>query len=145
MTDRPPPEPRAAYRRFVPILTRWGDNDVYGHVNNVVYYAFFDTAVNQVLIEEGALDILQSPVIGLVVETGCRYFRPVAFPDRLTAGIRVAHQGRSSVRYEVGLFREDEEEAAAQGHFVHVYVDRATNRPAPLPDALRAVLQTLRP
>ncbi|ACA16171.1 thioesterase superfamily protein [Methylobacterium sp. 4-46] len=144
MTDRPPPERRAAYRRFVPISTRWSDNDVYGHVNNVVYYAFFDTAVNRVLIEEGALDIAAGAVIGLVVETGCRYFRSVAFPDQVTAGLRVAHQGRSSVRYEVGLFREDEDEAAAQGHFVHVYVDRATNRPVPLPDALRAVLAPLR-
>ncbi|MFE1597288.1 acyl-CoA thioesterase [Methylobacterium sp. ID0610] len=144
MTDRAPPETRAAYRRFVPIPTRWGDNDVYGHVNNVVYYAFFDTAVNRVLIEDGALDIAESPVIGLVVETGCRYFRSIAFPDRVTAGIRVAHQGRSSVRYEVGLFREDEDEAVAQGHFVHVYVDRATQRPVPLPDVLRAVLGPLR-
>lgn len=143
MTGRSPPDTRAAYRRFVPILTRWGDNDVYGHVNNVVYYAFFDTAVNQVLIEEGALDIARSPVIGLVVETGCRYFRSIAFPERMTAGIRVAHRGRSSVRYEVGLFREDDDTAAAQGHFVHVYVDRATQRPAPLPDVLRAVLEPL--
>ncbi|WP_407526845.1 acyl-CoA thioesterase [Methylobacterium oryzisoli] len=143
MTGRSPPDTRAAYRRFVPILTRWGDNDVYGHVNNVVYYAFFDTAVNQVLIEEGALDIAHSPVIGLVVETGCRYFRPIAFPERVTAGIRVAHRGTSSVRYEVGLFREDDDTAAAQGHFVHVYVDRATQRPAPLPDVLRAVLEPL--
>ncbi|WP_287749796.1 thioesterase family protein [Methylobacterium sp.] len=143
MTGRSPPDTRAAYRRFVPILTRWGDNDVYGHVNNVVYYAFFDTAVNQVLIEEGALDIARSPVIGLVVETGCRYFRSIAFPERVTAGIRVAHRGTSSVRYEVGLFREDDDTAAAQGHFVHVYVDRATQRPAPLPDVLRAVLEPL--
>ncbi len=143
VTGRSPPDTRAAYRRFVPILTRWGDNDVYGHVNNVVYYAFFDTAVNQVLIEEGALDIAHSPVIGLVVETGCRYFRPIAFPERVTAGIRVAHRGTSSVRYEVGLFREDDDTAAAQGHFVHVYVDRATQRPAPLPDVLRAVLEPL--
>ncbi|MBY0299945.1 MAG: acyl-CoA thioesterase [Methylobacterium sp.] len=143
VTGRSPPDTRAAYRRFVPILTRWGDNDVYGHVNNVVYYAFFDTAVNQVLIEEGALDIARSPVIGLVVETGCRYFRSIAFPERVTAGIRVAHRGTSSVRYEVGLFREDDDTAAAQGHFVHVYVDRATQRPAPLPDVLRAVLEPL--
>ncbi len=143
MTDRTPPDARAAYRRFVALGTRWGDNDVYGHVNNVVYYAFFDTAVNQVLIEDGALDIAASPVIGLVVETGCRYFRSVAFPDRITAGIRVAHRGRSSVRYEVGLFRGDDDTAAAQGHFVHVYVDRATQRPVELPDALRAVLDPL--
>ena len=110
VSGRTPPETRAAYRRFVPITTRWADNDVYGHVNNVVYYAFFDTAVNSVLIAEGALDIAKSAVIGLVVETGCRYFRSMAFPDRVTAGIRVAHLGTSSVRYEVGLFREDEEE-----------------------------------
>jgi len=143
MTHRTPPETRAAYRRFVPITTRWADNDVYGHVNNVVYYAFFDTAVNSVLIAEGALDIAKSAVIGLVVETGCRYYRSMAFPDRVTAGIRVAHLGTSSVRYEVGLFREDEEEAAAQGHFVHVYVDRATQRPVPLPEDLRRVLGPL--
>ncbi|AWB19601.1 acyl-CoA thioesterase [Methylobacterium currus] len=143
MSGRTPPETRAAYRRFVPITTRWADNDVYGHVNNVVYYAFFDTAVNSVLIAEGALDIANSPVIGLVVETGCRYFRSMAFPDRVTAGIRVAHRGTSSVRYEVGLFRNDDDEAAAQGHFVHVYVDRATQRPVPLPEDLRRVLEPL--
>jgi acyl-CoA thioester hydrolase len=119
---------RAAYPRLVPLTTRWGDNDVYGHVNNVVYYAFFDTAVNGILVEAGALDIARSPVIGLVVETGCRYFAPVAFPDRITAGVRVAHLGRTSVRYEIAIFREDEAEAAAQGHFVHVYVDRETGR-----------------
>lgn len=145
MSGRTPPETRAAYRRFVPITTRWADNDVYGHVNNVVYYAFFDTAVNSVLIAEGALDIANSPVIGLVVETGCRYFRSMAFPDRVTAGIRVAHRGNSSVRYEVGLFRNDDADAAAQGHFVHVYVDRATQRPVPLPEALRRVLEPLAP
>ena len=143
MSGRPPPSARAEYRWFTTLATRWMDNDVYGHVNNVVYYAFFDTAVNQVLIEEGALDIARSPVIGLVVETGCRYFRSIAFPERVTAGIRVAHRGTSSVRYEVGLFREDDDTAAAQGHFVHVYVDRATQRPAPLPDVLRAVLEPL--
>ncbi|MEN3236038.1 thioesterase family protein [Methylobacterium ajmalii] len=127
----------------MPITTRWADNDVYGHVNNVVYYAFFDTAVNSVLIADGVLDIAKSPVIGLVVETGCRYFRSMAFPDRVTAGIRVAHLGTSSVRYEVGLFREDEEAAAAQGHFVHVYVDRGTQRPVPLPAELRRALESL--
>src|SRR3954470_13556617 len=137
------PETRSAYPRHVALGTRWGDNDVYGHVNNVVYYAFFDTAVNGCLIAAGVLDIATSPVIGLVVETGCRYFASIAFPDRVTAGIRVAHRGTSSVRYEVGLFREDEDEAAAQGHFVHVYVDRATQRPVPLPEALRRVLERL--
>ncbi|CAO4163288.1 acyl-CoA thioesterase [Methylorubrum populi] len=138
-----PRETRAAFPRLVPLTTRWGDNDVYGHVNNVVYYAFFDTAVNGLLVEAGALDIACSPVIGLVVETGCRYFASLAFPDRITAGVRVAHLGRSSVRYEIAIFREDEPEAAAQGHFVHVYVDRDTRRPVPLPDRLRAVLQDM--
>ncbi len=136
-------ETRAAYPRMVPLTTRWGDNDVYGHVNNVVYYAFFDTAVNGILVEAGALDIARSPVIGLVVETGCRYFASVAFPDRVTAGVRVAHLGRTSVRYEIAIFRDDDVEAAAQGHFVHVYVDRETRRPAPLPERLRVVLTEL--
>lgn len=140
---RAPRETRAAYPRLVPLTTRWGDNDVYGHVNNVVYYAFFDTAVNGILVEADALDIARSPVIGLVVETGCRYFASVAFPDRITAGVRVAHLGRTSVRYEIAIFRDDDGEAAAQGHFVHVYVDRETRRPAPLPERLRAVLTEL--
>lgn len=139
-----PRETRAAYPRLVPLTTRWGDNDVYGHVNNVVYYAFFDTAVNGLLVAAGVLDLAASPVIGLVVETGCRYFAPVAFPDPLTAGVRVAHLGRSSVRYEIAIFRADEPEAAAQGHFVHVYVDRETRRPVPLPEALRTVLEAMR-
>ncbi|AWN43877.1 acyl-CoA thioesterase [Methylobacterium durans] len=137
---RPAPETRSAFPRRVVLGTRWGDNDAYGHVNNVVYYAFFDTAVNGCLIEAGLLDIAGSSVIGLVVETGCRYFSGIAFPDRVTAGVRVAHLGRSSVRYEIALFREAEDRAAAQGHFVHVYVDRETRRPVPLPDGMRAVL-----
>ncbi|TXM91835.1 acyl-CoA thioesterase [Methylobacterium sp. WL30] len=132
---------RASYPRHVPIGTRWADNDVYGHVNNVVYYAFFDTAVNGLLVEAGVLDIARSPVIGLVVETGCRYHAPIAFPDVVTAGVRVARIGRSSVRYEIGLFRGDADEAAAEGFFVHVYVDRATRRPVALPEPLRTVLQ----
>ncbi|MEN3229949.1 thioesterase family protein [Methylorubrum rhodesianum] len=142
---RAPRESRTAYPRLVPLTTRWGDNDVYGHVNNVVYYAFFDTAVNGILVEAGALDIARSPVIGLVVETGCHYFAPVSFPDRITAGVRVARLGRTSVRYEIAIFRDDEAEAAAQGHFVHVTVDRETRRPAPLPERLRAVLAELAP
>jgi acyl-CoA thioester hydrolase len=140
---RPQPEPRSAYRAFQTITTRWMDNDAYGHVNNVVYYSWFDTAVNGHLIAQGALDIETSPVIGLVVETQCHYFSSVAFPQRVTAGIRMAQLGRSSVRYEVGLFADDEEMTAARGHFVHVYVDRATRRPAALPDALRAVVLAL--
>lgn len=123
--------------------TRWMDNDAYGHVNNVVYYSFFDTAVNRWLIDRGVLDIGTSAAIGLVVETGCRYFRPVTFPDRVTAGLRVAHIGTSSVRYEIALFRNDEPEAAAAGFFVHVYTDRATRRPTPIPDDVRQALLAL--
>lgn len=140
---RPPRETRGAYARHVGLGTRWGDNDVYGHVNNVVYYAFFDTAVNGLLVEAGLLEIGTSPVIGLVAETGCRYFAPIAFPDRVTAGLRVARLGRSSVTYEIGLFREDEDAAAAQGFFVHVHVDRDSRRPVALPAGLRAFLEGL--
>lgn len=136
--------PRSAYRVFRPIGTRWGDNDIYGHVNNVVYYSWFDTAVNAHLIEQGALDIHAGEVIGLVIETQCNYFGPLAFPQTVWAGLRVAHLGRSSVRYEVGLFAEGENLAAACGHFVHVYVDRATRRPVPLPDILKNTLEALR-
>jgi acyl-CoA thioester hydrolase len=138
---RPTPEPRSAYRAFQSITTRWMDNDVYGHVNNVVYYAWFDTAVNQYLIEQGALDIHSGGTIGLVVETQCHYFSPMAFPQRVTAGIRAAHVGSSSVRYEVGLFADDEALCAAKGHFIHVYVDRVTRRPTPLQATLTTVLQ----
>jgi len=134
---------RSAFAAFRTITTRWMDNDVYRHVNNVVYYAFFDTAVNQLLIEAGVLDIETSPAIGLVVETQCRYFAPIAFPDVVHAGLRVAKLGGSSVRYEIGLFRNDEDEASAEGHFVHVYVDRQTNRPVPIPEEVRAVLQAM--
>ena len=141
---RPTPKPRSAYRAFQTITTRWMDNDVYGHVNNVVYYSWFDTAVNRHLIEQGALDIHSGSTIGLVVETQCHYFSPIAFPQRVTAGIRVAHVGTSSVRYEVGLFAEDDPVCAAKGHFVHVYVDRDNRRPAPLPEALLRCLQALR-
>ncbi|KQT49211.1 thioesterase [Methylobacterium sp. Leaf456] len=142
-TAKAPRETRSRYPRLVPLATRWGDNDVYGHVNNVVYYAFFDTAVNGILVESGVLDIASGPVIGLVVETGCRYFAPVAFPDALVAGVRVAHLGRSSVRYEVAIFAPHSDEAAAQGHFVHVYVDRTTRRPVALPEGFRDVLTSL--
>ena len=135
---------RADYRRFERIETRWMDNDVYGHVNNVVYYSWFDTAVNRMLIEEGLLDIVAGGTIGVVVETGCRYFASTAFPDAITAGVRVGHLGTSSVRYEIGLFRNDEGEAAAQGHFIHVHVDRITRRPVPTGDAMRRFLETLR-
>ncbi|GCB04522.1 thioesterase family protein [Ralstonia sp. SET104] len=134
---------RDDYRHFHTITTRWMDNDVYGHVNNVVYYSYFDTVVNAYLIEQGVLNPEHSDTIGLVIETQCNYFAPLSFPDPVVAGMRVARLGNSSVRYEVGLFRGDSQEAAAQGHFVHVYVDRETRRPVPLPDALRAVLEPL--
>ncbi len=139
------PEPRSAFRAFKAIGTRWMDNDLYGHVNNVVYYSWFDTAVNAHLIEQGALDIHGGQTIGLVIETQCNYFAPLAFPQAVDAGIRVAHVGTSSVRYELGLFAADEPLSAASGHFVHVYVDRATRRPVALPQRLREVLQALRP
>ncbi|HMJ31576.1 MAG TPA: thioesterase family protein [Xanthobacteraceae bacterium] len=140
---RPSPLTAADFAHFAGITTRWIDNDVYGHVNNVVYYEFFDTVVNGYLIAQGALDIAKGAVIGLVVETHCNYFKPVAFPDKLRAGLRVAKLGTSSVRYEVGIFRNDDDTAAAQGHFVHVYVDRATNKPVPLPEALKQALEKL--
>ena len=121
------------------------DNDVYGHVNNTVYYSFFDTAVNEHLIKAGCLDAANSPVIGLVVETSCQYFKPISFPDAVHAGLRVAKLGTSSVRYEIGLFLNGDETAAAEGYFVHVYVDRATNKPVPVPDKFRLALSALTP
>ena len=138
---RETPETRDGYRQFLAIPTRWMDNDVYGHVNNVVYYSYFDTVVNGYLISSGALDIEGSRVIGLVVETQCRYFKPITFPDVVYAGLRVARLGNSSVRYEIGIFRNEEDTAAAQGHFVHVYVDRETRRPAALPPEMRGALE----
>lgn len=140
---KPQPEPRSAYHAFRPISTRWADNDVYGHVNNVVYYSWFDTAVNAHLIEQGALDIHQGSTIGLVVETQCNYFAPLAFPQTVEAGIRVAKIGSSSVRYEVGLFAQGAELTAAKGHFIHVYVDSQTRRPAALPPVFLHVLEQL--
>ena len=140
---RPAPDARSAYPVFRSITTRWMDNDQYGHVNNVVYYSWFDTAVNAYLIEQGALDPLTSEVIGLIVETQCHYFAPLSFPQTIEAGIRVASRGRSSVRYEVGLFAQGAELTAARGHFIHVYVNRASNRPASLPEKLIAVLEPL--
>jgi len=141
--SKPIPNQRAAYRHFQRIPTRWMDNDVYGHVNNVVYYSYFDTVVNQYLIEQGALDIVRSPVFGLVVKTSCEYFAPIIFPDLVNTGLRVAKLGNTSVRYEIGIFRNDEDLASAQGYFIHVYVDRATRRPTPLPADLRAALERI--
>jgi acyl-CoA thioester hydrolase len=143
MSGKPTPRRRAEYPHHRLITTRWMDNDVYGHVNNVVYYAYFDTVVNQYLIEQGVLDFRAGAVVGLVVETHCSYFSSISFPDRVTAGLRVARLGNSSVQYEIALFANDDDTAAAQGHFVHVYVDRVTNRPVPLPGPLRAVLEPL--
>ena len=142
--SKPAPDARGAYRHFRAIQTRWMDNDMYGHVNNVVYYSFFDTVVNQYLVDQRVLDIEYGPVIGLVVETHCNFFTSMTYPDVVHAGLRVARVGNSSVRYEVALFRNDEPMASAQGHYVHVYVDRANRRPvAALPDDLRVALNKL--
>jgi acyl-CoA thioester hydrolase len=141
--ERAPRGRRTDYARFVTLTTRWADNDVYGHINNVAYYAFIDTAVNQLLIEAGLLDVTTSDVIGVAVESGCRYFASAAYPDLIHAGVRVAHTGGSSIRYEVGLFRNDEEEAAAEGFFVHVMVRRADMRPTALPAAFRELAGAL--
>jgi acyl-CoA thioester hydrolase len=143
LSERPTAHSRAQYRHFVPIQTRWSDNDAYGHVNNVVYYSWFDTVVNEYLIAAGALDIQSSPVVGLVVETQGNYFSELAFPQRVDAGLRVARAGTSSVRYELALFGALSDTASAQGHFVHVYVDRRSRRPAPLPPSLRAAVERL--
>ncbi len=134
----------SGYAHRCDIPTRWMDNDVYGHINNVQYYSFFDTAVNQYLINEGVLDINAGDTIGLVVETGCQYYAPLAFPETITAGIGVQHIGTSSVRYEIGLFKKGEREPAAQGFFVHVYVDRETRRPTSLPENMRNALEAIR-
>lgn len=141
--DKPEPQGRQAFRAFRSITTRWMDNDVYGHVNNVVYYSWFDTAVNALLIDKGVLDIHGGATIGLVIETHCNYFAPLAFPQTIEAGVRVARLGTSSVRYEVGLFAQGEPLTAARGHFVHVYVDRESRRPVPLPAPLKTFLETL--
>lgn len=140
------PEPRhdrSAYRTFRRIATRWRDNDVYGHVNNAVYYEYIDTVVNSWLIEQGVLDLPGSPVICLVVETGCTYYVSFAYPDEIEAGLRVVRIGTTSVTYGIGLFRPGADAPSAQARFTHVCVDRATQRPLPLPDGLRAALAQL--
>ncbi|MCB2099413.1 MAG: acyl-CoA thioesterase [Rhodobacterales bacterium] len=138
-------ETRGDYTRFMPIQTRWSDNDLYGHVNNVTYYSYFDTAVNAYYIEAAGMDILNAEVIGVVVETKCNFRSSVAYPEALVAGLRVAHLGRTSVRWEIGIFGPDQETAAAFGHFVHVFVDRASNTPVPIPPRIRAALERLVP
>ena len=141
--DRPLPLPRAAYRRFVPLATRWLDNDRYGHLNDVVYYSLFDTVVNGVLIEAGVLDLAHGEVIGFVVETRCNYFAPLAFPQPVEAGLRVGRVGDTSLCFEIGIFAAGAAETAARGHFVHVYVDRASRRPVPLPARLITLAREL--
>jgi acyl-CoA thioester hydrolase len=146
MSDlKPRRQLRSGWRYFIEIQTRWGDNDAYGHVNNTVYYSWFDTAVNQWLIRKGLLDIERSPVVCLVVETGCSYFESVTYPEPVDLGIRVDKLGTSSVIYGLGVFRKGAEETAAVGRFVHVTVDRVTRRPVPMPDMLRAALLELTP
>lgn len=142
---RPTPDTLSSYKYSLPIQTRWADNDVYGHVNNAVYYFYFDTLVNGYLITKGLLDIETSETIGLVVKTNCDYFAPISFPDTVNAALRISHIGTSSVTYDVGLFRNDETKAAAaQGQFTHVYVDRKTRKPVPISDAMRKCLKGLK-
>lgn len=136
-------ETRARFRWWLEIPTRWMDNDVYGHVNNVQYYSYFDTVVNSHLIREAGLDIHNSPVVGLVVETRCQFKKSLIFPDVVDAGIRIDKIGRSSVTYKVGLFRSGDDQIAALGHFVHVYVDRKSQSPVSIPDRMRAAMEPL--
>ncbi len=140
---RPSAWPRSRFRRFVPLTTRWMDNDAYGHLNNVVYLSLFDTAVNSVLVDSGLLDIAGGEVIGLVVETGCNFFASLAFPQPVEAGLAVSHVGSSSLRFEIGIFAAGAAETAARGHFIHVYVDRRTRRPVALPAGLLALAKEL--
>lgn len=143
MSERLPPPVRDAYRYFLPIPSRWMDNDLYGHVNNVIYYSWMDTVVNRFLIDEGKLDINAGPIIGVAAESGCSYFASVAYPDVVDAGLRVARLGTSSVRYEVGIFRESAQDAAAAMFFVHVFVARDTMRPVPIPEPIRSALASI--
>ena len=141
--ERQTPSCRSDYRHFLAIPTRWMDNDIYGHVNNVVYYAYFDTVINEYLIREGRLDIHKGDVVGFAVETGCRFYSSFSFPEVIEAGLAVARIGRSSVTYRVGLFAEGREQAGADGHFVHVFVKRSENQPVPIPENLRLAMEKL--
>ncbi len=141
--SRPGPPTRADYRVFYPISTRWSDNDIYGHVNNVTYYSYFDTAANRYLIEEGGLDISDGHIVGYVVNSGCEYHAPITYPEPVEAGLRVDRLGNSSVQYGLAIFREGGEQAVAHGHFVHVFVDRAADKSVPIPATLRAALERL--
>jgi acyl-CoA thioester hydrolase len=134
---------RADYKVFYPITTRWSDNDIYGHVNNVVYYSYFDTAANRYLIEEGGLDISDSSIVGYVVNSGCEYHTPITYPESVEAGVRVDRLGNSSVQYGIAIFKAGEQDAAAHGHFVHVFVERAENKSVPIPQSLRLALEKL--
>ncbi len=138
------PGRRGDYPHFLAIPTRWMDNDVYQHVNNVVYYSFFDTVINRYLIDAGGLDYVNSPIVGIAVETMCRFHKSFAYPEVVDAGLRVGHLGNSSVRYEVGLFGAGGDDARAEGHFVHVFVERATNKPVPIPPRMREALARLK-
>lgn len=137
------PIARSDYSLFYPITTRWMDNDIYGHVNNVTYYSYFDSAVNRYLIEAGGLDIHNAPVVGFVVNSGCQYRKPIAYPDKIEAGLRVNKLGNRSVTYGVGIFREGEDDACAFGDFVHVFVNRAENKSVPIPEPIRIALTKL--
>ncbi len=137
------PQPRSSYKAFSALPTRWMDNDIYGHVNNVNYYSFFDTAIAHYLMNEGGLDPWKSEIIGFCVESGCRFRKAIQFPDTITAGLRVGKIGRSSVRYEIGLFRNDDQETAADGYFVHVFVERQSETPKPVPEPIRQALAQL--
>ena len=143
MTEKPKPTQRSDYKQFSHIETRWNDNDSYGHVNNIVYYSYFDTAVNRHLIQQGVLDLTSSDAIGLVIESKFTYISPITFPDTVAVGLKVIHLGNSSVRYQIGLFCNDSELASAVGEFVHVYVNRTSNKPVSIPDDTRKVLQAL--
>ena len=145
MADRQPAGTRKDYLHFIPITTRWHDNDLYGHVNNVTYYSYFDSVANHYLINQGGLDIHQGDIIGLVVNSGCVYHAPLVFPDQLEGGLRINKLGNSSVEYGIGIFKQGENTAAAEGHFVHVFVDRETRRPVSIPDDIRAALEKLQP
>ena len=139
--ERPPS--RANYPKLYQMPTRWLDNDIYGHVNNVNYYSFFDTAISNYLMAEGGLDPWRDQVVGFCVESGCRFRQGIRHPDRITVGLRVAKLGRSSVRYEIGIFKNDDDESSAHGHFVHVYVDRAAKRSRPIPEPMRTALEKI--
>jgi acyl-CoA thioester hydrolase len=141
--SKPQVPTRGDYKVFYPITTRWSDNDIYGHVNNVAYYSYFDTAANRYLIEEGGLDISDGHIVGYVVNSGCEYHAPITYPEAIEAGVRVDRLGNSSVQYGIAIFKSGEDSAAAHGHFVHVFVDRDADRSVPIPSNLRAALERL--